>query len=149
VFTVVHAQISSTSRVLRSAWTVVSRGDCISPLGLLSRPRRKRKRNNRPRNNRRVRTRLACSGRSRLFFSDKFVRSKTVRVEFHKIVRIRLGTFRREICFGQFGTFIAKAKPDRDQDVFETRAHRVNDWGFSNHVAGDPGPRGRRNRRVD
>src|SRR6267378_7949654 len=31
IFTVVHAQISSTSRVLRSAWTVVSRGDCIFP----------------------------------------------------------------------------------------------------------------------
>src|SRR6266851_3606656 len=31
MFTVVHAQISSTSRVLRSAWTVVSRGDCIFP----------------------------------------------------------------------------------------------------------------------
>src|SRR5258705_10731781 len=31
MFTVVHAQISSTSRVLRSAWTVVLRGDCIFP----------------------------------------------------------------------------------------------------------------------
>src|SRR6266851_4495492 len=31
MFTVVHAQISSTSRVLRSAWTGVSRGDCIFP----------------------------------------------------------------------------------------------------------------------
>src|SRR6266446_2243919 len=31
MLTVVHAQISSTSRVLRSAWTGVSRGDCIFP----------------------------------------------------------------------------------------------------------------------
>src|SRR6266851_735482 len=31
MFTVVHAQISSTSRVLRSRWTGVSRGDCIFP----------------------------------------------------------------------------------------------------------------------
>src|SRR5882757_7203585 len=31
MITVAHAQISSTSRVLRSAWTVVSRGDCIFP----------------------------------------------------------------------------------------------------------------------
>src|SRR5258706_1083634 len=29
--TSVHAQTSSTSRVLRSPWTVVSRGDCIFP----------------------------------------------------------------------------------------------------------------------
>jgi hypothetical protein len=33
----VCAQISSTSRVLRSALTEVSRGDCISPLSLLIR----------------------------------------------------------------------------------------------------------------
>src|SRR5258706_9991861 len=36
MFTVVHAQISSTSRVLRSAWTVVSRGDCIFPCRVIN-----------------------------------------------------------------------------------------------------------------
>jgi hypothetical protein len=30
---VVHAQVSSTNRVLRSRWTEVSRGDCIFPFG--------------------------------------------------------------------------------------------------------------------
>src|SRR5258708_31576408 len=36
VSTVFHAQISSTSRVLRSAWTGVSRGDCIFPFRLIN-----------------------------------------------------------------------------------------------------------------
>src|SRR5229473_4585418 len=33
MLTVVHAQTSSTSRALRSSWTVVSRGDCMFPFG--------------------------------------------------------------------------------------------------------------------
>jgi hypothetical protein len=33
--------------------------------------------------------------------------------------------------------FVAKAEPDLDQDVFEARAHRVTNCGFSTQVAGD------------
>src|SRR5712672_817259 len=36
MFSVVHAQISSTNRVLRSAWTGVSRGDCIFPFAFIN-----------------------------------------------------------------------------------------------------------------
>jgi hypothetical protein len=34
--------------------------------------------------------------------------------------------------------FVAKAEPDRDQDVFETRAHGGTNCGFSTQVAGVP-----------
>src|SRR6267378_2866585 len=36
VFTLIHAQISSTNRVLRSPWTEVSRGDRIFPFAFTS-----------------------------------------------------------------------------------------------------------------
>jgi hypothetical protein len=40
---IIQAQVSSTRRVLRSAWTEASRGDRISPWDLLSRANRKSK----------------------------------------------------------------------------------------------------------
>src|SRR6202163_4898161 len=93
MFTVVHAQTSSTSRALRSSCTVVSKGDCIFPFASNNLATRQ-KQEEEP----------IGFGSLAAVLNKELARSKALRCKHHKCVRIRLGTFHGNVCCEQFGT---------------------------------------------